>query len=526
VSTLAGSATLIRFVLRRDRVRLPVWIAGIALLVLSTASSVEGLYPTAEALANAAAVVGENSAVIAMNGPTHGIETLGGRTVFEVGAFGYVIVALMNMFLVIRHTRAEEESGRAELVRATVVGRHAAVTAILVVAGAANLVIGVIVTCGLAAMDLPSAGCVAFGAALTCCGLAFAGVAAVAAQLTENVRPAYGLTAAVIGVAYVLRAVGDVGTGALSWLSPIGWGQAIRAFAGERWWVLILPLTATVLLVAAAFALASRRDLGAGLVRSRPGRAAASATLQRPAGFALRLQRGTLIGWVVGLFLGGVAYGSIGNDVADLIGDNEAMSDLMAQAGGDLTDSYFATIMLMLALISTGFAVQSTLRLRGEETAGRAEPLLATALSRMRWAASHLLIATLGAVALLVAAGLGAGLAYGLTADDFGQVPRLVGAALAHVPAVWVLVGVALMLFGFVPRAVAAAWGAVAVCFVVGFFGQLLDLPNWLRDLSPFQHVPALPAAGFRTTPLLILLAIAAVLVAVGLVGFRRRDVG
>ena len=98
-----------------------------------------------------------------------------------------------------------------------------------------------------------------------------------AAQVTTGGRAANGLGFMVIAVAYVARAIGDLaeaGPGWLSWLSPIGWNQQIRAFAGDRWSVLILPLAATALLVPVAFALRRRRDLGSGLLQDRPGPAA------------------------------------------------------------------------------------------------------------------------------------------------------------------------------------------------------------------------------------------------------------
>ena len=526
VTDVSGTAPLLRFILRRDRVRLTVWVVGIAVLVASSASSVEGLYPTAADLRGAASMIRDNAAVIAMNGPPIGLDTLGGRVVFELGAFTFVVVALMNIFLVGRHTRAEEETGRTELLRAGAVGRQAPVTATLLAAVLINLVVAALVAAALAGIGLAVTGSLAFATALAAVGVFFAALTAVTAQVSEHTRVAYGLASSVLGVAYVLRAVGDGGNGVLSWLSPIGWGQAIRAFAGERWWVLVLPIGGAVALVAVAFAVASRRDVGAGLIRPGPGSPAASTGLVRPVGLALRLQRGSIIGWSVGLFLGGAAYGSIGKDVEDFVGDNESLSDIIAQAGGNLTDSYFATTLLILALVGTGFAVQSTMRLRGEETAGRAEPLLATGLSRSGWVISHLVLAVVGSALMLLAAGFGIGLTYGISIGDLGQVPGLVGAALVHLPAMWVFVGVTMLLYGRFPGAVLTAWVALAACLVVGFLGQLLGLPEWLRELSPFEHTPPLPAEGLDVMPLVLLAMIAAALIAGGVAAFGRRDIG
>lgn len=524
--TLAGTWSLVRFVLRRDRVRLPVWILGLTVLVLATASSVDSLYPTQADLRAAAEPMYDNAAVIALNGPTYGIDTLGGQIVFQVGSFGYVTVALMGMFLVGRHTRADEENGRTELVRATVVGRNAPVTAVLVVAAAAFAVLGTLVTLSMLAYDLPTAGSVLYGAAMGGFGLLFACVTAVTVQVTEHNRAALGLAGAVLGGAYVLRAVGDVGTGTLSWASPMGWVQGARPYAGERWWTLLLVAGAAALLVVVAYGLQGIRDLGAGLVPPRPGPPVASRALVAPLGLAVRLQRGTVVAWAVGLALTGVSYGSVGQDVADLVGDNETIGDIIAQTGGDLTQSFFTTSMLMLALIAGGFVVSSVLRLRSEESSGRAEPLLATGLSRGRWLASHLTVALGGSVVLMVATGLGIGLTYGIATNDVGQVGALLGAAVAYVPALWVLAGVTLLLFGLVPRATSAAWGVLVALFVVGVLGELFGLPSWAFDLSPFQHVPPMPARGFSIGPVAALMATAVALIAAGVAAFRRRDAG
>ncbi|MGH8776581.1 MAG: ABC transporter permease [Jiangellaceae bacterium] len=525
-STLAGTGALIRFILRRERIRIPLWLLGIVALVAVQAAAVVEQYPTQADLDAVAETAGSDPAFLAMVGPDYALNTVGGNTVWQISAFGTIIVALMSMSLVGRNTRAEEESGRAELVRATVVGRHAQLTAALVVVAAVNLVMGTLVALSLLGQDLPVAGSVAFGAALAGGGLVFTAVTAVGAQVTESTRAAYGITAAVMGGSFALRAAGDVGNGVLSWLSPIGWVQQVRSFADERWWVLLLLVATAAVLVAVAYALVSRRDLAAGLVRPRPGPAAASAAMGGPLGFAFRLHRGTLIGWTAGMFVGGLVLGSVGNDVQDIMGGNEEINDIFTQAGGaSIAESYLGSVLLMMAIVGAGYAVSAALRLSSEEAAGRAEPLLATALSRWRWVGSHAVVALVGSVVVLAALGLGAGAAYAATTGDDGAVLRLLGAALTHAPAVWVVAGATVALFGLVPRFAAAAWAVLGLGFVVLMFGPLLDLPDWLRALSPFDHSPQVPAVDLTVGPLGWLLAVAALLLALGLTAFRRRDV-
>jgi ABC-2 type transport system permease protein len=525
MSALTGTGALVRFDVRRDRVRMLVWIIGIVALVETTSASVKGLYPTAESLAKAAAISEGNVAAIVFNGPVQALDTLGGQIAFQVGSFGLIVVGLMSIFMVGRLTRSEEENGRTELLLATAVGRHAPLAAALILVTAMNVVVGVLVTANLILVELPVTGSVAFGISFVAMGLVFAGVAAVAAQITENTRVVYGSSGILLAAAFVLRALGDIGDGRLSWFSPIGWSQKLRPFAGEQWWTLIVPAAATAVLTSAAWLLAARRDVGAGLVDPRPGPPVASPSLGHPLGLALRLQRGSLIGWGAGMVLGGVSYGSVANQIDQFIADNPAMADYFTRFGGaTLTEAFFATSFLMLGLIGSGFAVQSTLRLHSEEAALRAEPLLATPVSRLTWAASHLLVTLVGSGIVLALGGLGAALTYGIIIKDFSSLPRLLGASVVYLPAVWVLVAVAVTLFGLFPRAVMAAWGALALALLIGLFGDLLKLPAGIRDLSPFEHVPRLPAGTLGLAPVAILTAVAALLLAVGLFGFRRRD--
>jgi ABC-2 type transport system permease protein len=525
VPELTGTVALVRLILRRDRVRIAVWILGIVLLVVSTAGSVEGLYPTQTDLDEAAATSEDNVAAIVFNGPAQALDTVGGQVAFQVGSFGLVMAALMSLFMVGRNTRAEEESGRTEMVRAAAVGRYApAVAALLVVAGM-NLVVGMAVALSLIGMDLPTTGSLVFGAGFVAVGLVFIGVALVAAQVSENTRVVYGIGGTVIGAAFVLRAAGDVGDGTLSWLSPIGWAQKARPYAGEQWWPLLLPLGCVAALVVVAAILASHRDLAGGLVQPRPGPPVAGRSLAHPLGLALRLQRGSLIAWACGLFVLGISYGSIADEIEDFLDDNQTMEDMFASAGGSVTDSFLAISLGMLALIGTGYAIQSSQRLRTEETGLRVEPVLATPVPRWRWAASHLVMAFAGSVVVIAAAGLGMGIAYGLSIGDLGEVPRLLGAALVQAPAMWVLVGFTVALFGLAPRAVLATWAALVACFTVGLLADVLDLPGWVLDISPFEHTPQVPAAGFDLVPVVVLTVIAAGLTAAGLAGLRRRDV-
>jgi ABC-2 type transport system permease protein len=472
----------------------------------------------------------KNPTGIALSGPGHGLDdyTFGAMMTNEMLGFLAIFVALMSVLLFVRHTRAEEETGRAELVRASVVGRHAQPTAALVVVGGANIVLGGLIAIGLGGSGVEGItwkGSLLFGAALTGVGLVFTAIAAVTAQVTEHARGASGLAGALIGVAYALRAAGDLSNGALSWLSPIGWTQATSAYVDDRWWPLLPPLALSAALVYVAFAVTSRRDVGAGLIRPRPGPQTASRFLTTPLGLALRLQRASLIWWSTAMLLFGLMYGTLISDVEETLAENEALQEWIARIpGSDPTESFLAVIISMLAMVCSIYAIIAAQRPRSEETTGRAEPVLATAVSRTRWLSSHLTVSALGGTGLLLLSALGLGTTAAITADDSRLLPKVLGAALAYTPALWVSTASAIALFGLLPRAISLAWAVLVYGLTIGMLGGLLKFPDWMLNLSPFEHIPQLPAAELRPLPLILLTVIALGLITLGLAGFRRRD--
>ncbi|WP_177891075.1 ABC transporter permease [Vallicoccus soli] len=525
MNALAGTGALARLALRRDRVRLPVWVVAVVGLVHATAAALPSLYGTPEEVAAYERTVGSSPASTALNGPPVALDTLGGIVVFESSTTALLATCLMGVFLVVRHTRGEEQEGRTELLRSAPVGRAAPLAAALLVVGTACLVVGAGIALSLLPLGLPARGSLLYGASVAAAGLVLTAVAACAAQVSAHSRGALGLAGAVLAAAFLLRAVGDVTGTAWSWASPLGWSQGVHAYGGDRWWPLLPSLAATVLLAAAAVALLGRRDLGGGLVADRPGPARGGALLGSGAGLALRLQRGSLLGWTAGVLLAGLAFGAFGREVESIVEGNPDLGEVLAAGGADVVDAFFATVVLLLALLSTGYAVGSVLRVRAEEAAGRAEALLATGLSRGRWLLGSLGVTVAGTVLVVAAGGLGAGTSHALATGDASAVPGLLGAALAHVPAVLVVAGVAALLVGWAPGAALAAWALLAGCFVVGWLGDLLSLPDAVAALSPFWHVPGLPAAPLRVLPLAVLTALAAALAAGALAGYRRRDV-
>ena len=528
---LAGVRELARLAVRRDRIMLPAWIYVVALVTAEITFSLKKLYPTAASRESIVAEVGRNPALSFLYGQLHG-NSLGALTDWRFLTYAALYAGLMSVFLVIRHTRADEQAGRLELVGSAAVGRQAPLTAALAVALAANVAVVVLVALVLVVLGLPAAGALAFGLAAGGCGLVFAALAAVAAQLSETARGARGLAFAAMGAVFLLRGIGDSagaqGPTWLTWLSPIGWSGLVQPFTSPRWWMLAVLAATAVALAGAAYALAAHRDQGAGLIPLRPGPPRAGPWLRGPLGLAWRLQFGALAGWTLALFVEGAAVGSVAKGIGSLFGNNPGLKHAFERIGGQaaLTNAYLAGVMTLSALVAAAYAVSVVLRLQAEESAGRADPILVTPTGRVRWAASQLVVTVVGAAVVLAASGLGAGLLYGDRAGDLGtQVPRLLGAAMVQLPAVLVLAGVAMLAYGLRPAwSAGAAWTAVGLAVLITLFGPALRAGQWLLDISPFSHVPRLPGGAVSATPLLWLTGVAVALAAAGLVALRHRD--
>ncbi|OBF27475.1 ABC transporter permease [Mycobacterium sp. ACS4331] len=514
---------MLRIQLRRDRIVLPLWVVLLSVPLASVyISSVDAVYPTQASRTALAASIMASPAQRALYGNVYA-DSLGAVGIWKASIF-HLLIAVAVILTVIRHTRADEEAGRTELVDTCVVGRYASLAATLLLVCGAAAATAVIGFAGLATTEVPLAGSAAFCLALFGSGLVFTGVAAVSAQLSPSARFARGLAFGVLASAFALRAVGDAGAVGLSWLSPLGWSLQMRPYAGDRWWVLLLHLGTAVALIAMAFVLLNRRDVGAGLLAERPGPRRAAPSLSGVFGLAWRLDRGTVLLWTVGLCLYGLMIGSVAHGVADEIGGSQIAHDVVIRLGGveALEEAFIAVAFTMFAMLASACGISVALRLHQEESGLRAEPLLAGAVSRSRWLASHLVIAALGSGAAMLVAGWAVGLTYGIAASDVnGKMIHVLGAAVAQLPAVWLLIAVTAALFGSIPRFTPVAWAVLAGFVTLYLLGSLAGFPHWLLDVVPFVHVAGTASP---LVPALWLLAIDAALIVCAFAAFRRRD--
>lgn len=524
-----GTWVLVRLMLRRDRIRLPAWTVGISAFWIYITQLVPTVYGDAEDLRGIGEVFGGPMARMLV-GPAYGFDELT-IEVLMTGAYGLyalLLVALMNLLLIVRHTRADEERRRIDLVRASVVGRQAPLCAAFVVALVTNLVVVLALgAVSLAAPELRGNASILFVVGVGLAGSCFAGVAALAAQLTAFSRAAAGLAGGVLGAAFLVRALGDMaapGGSWVSWLSPLAWPQQTAPFVLDRWWPLSLSVVFTIAGMLAALAISSRRDVDSGVIGVRAGRDGAPGWLRSPLALAYRLQRASLIGWTCSLVVAGAVFGAWVDQMRASFDD---LPDVLIDVTGgtdDVVAGYLGLMALMMAQTVAVFGVLAIQSQRSEESGGRVEPVLATPVGRPVWLGSHVAVAAIGALAMLIATGIATGAAAGVVTGDAGLVWDVAIGHAAHAPAVWTVMALAALMYGVAPRWIGLAWALLVHALLVGVFGPLLDLPSWVNALSPFEHVARYPLEPLRWGPLVVLTSVATAIAAAALAGFRRRD--
>ncbi|MBM7520543.1 ABC transporter permease [Nocardioides nitrophenolicus] len=516
---MTGWRLLLRLALRQDRVLAPVALGVLVLMSVASAAATPGLYADQADRVRAAEAINASPAIVALYGPVLDVTSEGELAMTKMTVLYAVFVAVLFVVVVRRHTRVEEETGRTELVGGTAVGRQAALVATLLEALVLAVALGLLTALGNTLAGLDPVGSLAFGALWGGTALVAAGVGAVTAQLSASARTCAAYAAGAVGVLYVLRAAGDTGPAWLSWLSPLGWNTQVRAYGEVRWWLLPGYLLVTALLVAAAFALRSRRDLGSGLVPTRPGPRTGSPRLADAFALTVKVHATTLVLWSVAAGVLGVVFGMIAPGVGDLL-DSKAARSIIDELGGALV----AAILSIVAVVLTYFAVTVVSHAGHDEEDGRAELVLATATSRGRWFAASAVLALAGTAWLLLVTG--AGLWLGYVAADGPGIGNLLVAALAWAPAAWAVAALAVLSLAAGLRWSVLVWAWPAACLTLSLLGDLLDLPGWLTGLSPYAHVPSVPAETWSWGSAAGLSAVAAALLTVAWWRFRERDIG
>jgi ABC-2 type transport system permease protein len=536
MSTLA---ILIRHRLRRDRIQIPVWIVSIAALLLFSALALQDTFGGIDERTLLVRLASANPAIMFIRGVPQGTDAAA-VLIFTVLAFLGVLVGLMNTFLAVRHLRAEEESGRADLVASTPAARTFAPLATLLYGLLVNAVLAIAVAGCLLLAGQDASGSLVTGLALASIGVVFLTVGGVASELMPSARAANGLAVGTVLFTYLLRGIADafgtVSADGLSvesawpaWLSPIGWAQKTRPFTENTLAPLLLSGATALLLVGIAMLIMARRDTGASVLATTSGRMTALPTLAGPFGLAWRLQWPSIVAWCVGAAAFGVFGGSLGTAVATSDLGNSPIADQLARLsrGGDtLTEAFISVIFTIVGVVAAGCAIQAIVRMRQEEAHVGGELVLATPVARHSWAGSFLGI---GAIAIVLVLGAGAtasviaALAVGAPDES---IEDSVLAAVAQLPAALLFLALVALVWSIAPRLTAGlGWGLLVLSVFLGIFGALVGLPDWTADLSPFSHTPVPSGADTDWSGGIVMTGLALLAGGAAFVFFRRRDV-
>jgi len=521
---------LVSFTIRRDRIRILAWGIALSLLVLVTAAAWNNLYPTQQAREAFASALVSTPAVTAFLGPLNDATTVGGLTSWRLTSILTLVLALVGIFLVVRHTRAEAATGRTDLLLSGLLTRRSLPIAALVPPLLTYAVFGVISWIVLISFGQAAMGALIFVAAIVGGALVFTSLALLAAGTFPTSRGASGATT-VISAVFFLVFVASNADSTVTWLglfSPFGWASRAGAFATNNWWWVALPCVLTAVIAIVAVVLAGRRDVGAALLPQREGRATGGTWLSSPLSLAWKVDRGLIYVWLGALTGLAVIVGILTKSATTLLNSSQQLQHLIERLGGEgnFANSYAASLIGAMSLATTAFAITLMLRIHDDEIHGRTELVLSTDVSRRRLLTARVVIAALSTLVIQVALGLAVGISYTIAADaGWAPVGNYLGVALLYTSAIWFMGAVALLLAAAIPRLVWIAWAAFAYVVAMGELGALLNLPTWMQATTPFWFVPRWPLEDFNLIPVVILILLSAILVLGGYVGLRRRDI-
>jgi len=524
-----------RFVARRT-LRSATFIA--LTFAVFSASKIIGyadIYPTAHDRAVAAALIVSNVGFKALFGAPHHLETVLGYSSWYGIAMGVLLGSIWAYLVATKTFRGEETAGRWEMLLAgQTTARRAALNAL------AGLGVSLIVFYVLAAAALAAIGAahnVGFATgpalffALACVAPAvmFMAVGAFASQIMPTRARAAGLATAVFGLAYLLRAAGDITSA--HWLlnvTPLGWVEQLQPLLDSRpiW---LLPIAVfTLVLGAATVYLAGRRDLGAATFVDRDTAKPHLMFLRGPLTSAIRFTRGASVSWLAGMAVFVAFFGALTNTASKVFTDSASAQQFLdrvtkASASSAGAKAFLGMAFFMFILVLMSYVASAVGSMRSEEATGYLDNLLVRPVSSARW--------LWGRIGIIVAVVLAAGfLSAAVTWISLGgshliSFHDLFIAGLNTLPAAIFTLGVGIFALGILPRfTTVITYGVIAWSFLIELLGTGTNINHWLLDTSVFNHVAFTPAADPKWAAAWVLVALGAALTMLGALAFNNRD--
>lgn len=517
--------------LKRDWKKIIIWILGIGLFSA-------GFIPAFKALAKGDGLAGmyetmQNPAMISMVGPTPvdsaADYTLGAMYAHEMLLFCGLFTMIVSLLHVVGHTRKEEDLGLTELVRSFQIGRQANSLATVAETVLINILLAVVISVvmvSFGADTITVEGSFLFGASVGAAGILGAVLGLLFAQIMPNSSGATGVGLGIVGLLYMARAGTDVSNTDLSMINPMGWTYLTYPFTDNNWMPLIFALIFSVIVIIISFALEGNRDMGAGYLPEREGRAHAKRSLLSVQGLFIRLNRGVVIGWFIGFLVMGVAYGSIYGDMQTFLQSNEIMQQMFTQAEVSLEASFTSTIVMVMAGLVSILPIVIINKLFAEENRSHLSQIFSTKVSRteLYWTTVGLAIFAGALGTLLSAAGLGGTALSYMESDTPMGMTDFFAAGFNLWPSVLFFTGLSALIIGWVPGAGKLVYVYLAYSFLLNYFGGILDLPEWFSKTAIQGWIAEMPVERFDLPVFIIITAISVALMVIGYIGYQRRD--
>ncbi|WP_261806025.1 ABC transporter permease [Lapidilactobacillus luobeiensis] len=531
-NNFAQTGRLLQLNLRRDWLKLTLWLLGLVGLMVGYAAAIGTIFPDEAARESLIATL-KTPAMVAFLGyfPEHVAMTDAVMFSGEMLVFMSLMYGLASLLIAISATRGEEEAGLVELLQAKNVGRHAFLLAGFWEVLLFNLATLLLVGGGLSVIHMTGANL--SGDWLTATlpaafGLLFGVVGLLLAQVVAETRSAMASSLALLGLAYLVRMSIDVSQPSANWWSPFGWLERAGAYYQNNWWPLGLLVLSSGVLFAGAFWASDARDLGAGLIAVRNGRVK-SRLLRGPLTALIKTDARSFWSWLIGALIIGLMYGSIFNTLADMIDSNPMIKQTIGnqtrqQAGNQVVVTFMATLSIVLVTIAVIRALFLTNRLYGDGQLGYIELFAAKPIGRIRLGATYVGYALINGWLTL-----GAGVC-GLYLGNVAVLPQPVAAKYfwqmfgANSVAVLVFVAVAAVLLAFAPKWRHLLLAYAGIGFVLMYFRNIFQLSDQVVKVVPYGWFKNIPQQPLDWSVLGVMIGLSVILLAVAAWGYRRRD--
>lgn len=517
--------------LKRDWKKIVLWVIGLGLFSA-------GFIPAFKEIAKDQGLIGmfetlQNPAMISMVGPTpieHATDyTLGAMYTHEMLLFCSLFAMILSILHVIGHTRKEEDLGLSELVRSFQIGRQANSFAVMIESLLINGLLALLISIGMMSFNadtISTQGALLFGTSVGMAGMIGAAIALVVAQIMPTSSSATGSTLGIVGLLYILRAGTDVANENYSMMNPLGWTYLTFPFTNNDWLPIIYAVIFSLLMLLLAIYLEGNRDMGAGYLPQREGRANARASLLSVQGLFLKINKGVIISWLLAFVIMGAAYGSIYGDMQAFLESNEMMKQMFAHTSFSIEKSFTSTIMIVMVGLVSILPIVIVNKLYTEENRLHLSQIYATKITRARLYWTTLGIAMIAGIigVILAAASLGGTAISVMNTNSEMNLEDFMMAGFNLFPSVLFFIGLAALALGWAPRLGKTVYIYLTFSFLLNYFSGLIELPDWFLKLAIQSWIPQMPMDDFNVTIFIALTVISIALMLLGYLGYKRRD--